>query len=127
LNFLTLNGRKIAFDYSLQYKNKHYVLKPGYDPEFAPLSPYNLLCYMKLQDAFESGLSEYDFLGMKDDWKLDWTGTTRTHLWLYIFSDRLRTTLLHYAKFRLMPKLTRFRLFRMLRDTGARMFNSDYS
>jgi CelD/BcsL family acetyltransferase involved in cellulose biosynthesis len=126
LNFLTVNARKIAFDYSLVYKNKLYVLKPGYDPEFAPFSPYNLLCYMKLQDAFESGLSEYDFLGMKDNWKLEWTGATRSHCWLYIFSDRLRTTLLHYAKFRLLPELKRFRLFRMLRDTGARMFNSDY-
>jgi len=127
LDFLTLNGRKIAFDYSLRYKNKHYVLKPGYDPEFAPLSPYNSLCYLMLRDAFESGVSECDFLGMKDDWKLNWTGATRPHCWLYIFSDRLRSTLLHYAKFRLLPELKRFRWYRMLRDTGARMFHPDYS
>jgi CelD/BcsL family acetyltransferase involved in cellulose biosynthesis len=126
LSFLSVNGRKIAFDYSLQYKNKLYVLKPGYDPEFAPLSPYNALCYLKLRDAFENGLSEYDFLGMKDDWKLNWTGATRPHCWLFIFSGRLRTTLLHYAKFRLSPKLKKFRPYRMLRDAGARMFNSDY-
>jgi len=127
LNFLTVDGRRIAFDYSLQYKNKLYLLKPGYDPEFAPLSPYNVLCYLKLRDAFERGLSEFDFLGMKDDWKLNWTAVTRPHCWLFIFSNKLRTTLLHYAKFRLSPELKRFRLYRMLRDAGARMFNSDYS
>jgi CelD/BcsL family acetyltransferase involved in cellulose biosynthesis len=127
LNFLKVNGRKIAFDYSLLYKNKIYVLKPGYDPEFAPFSPYNALCYLKLKDAFENGLSEYDFLGMKDDWKLNWTGATRPHCWLFIFSNTLRTTLLHYAKFRLSPELKRFRLYRMLRDAGSRMLNSDHS
>jgi CelD/BcsL family acetyltransferase involved in cellulose biosynthesis len=127
LNFLAVNGRKIAFDYSLRYKNKIYILKPGYDPEFASLSPCNSLCYLILRDAFESGVSEYDFLGMKDEWKLNWTGTARPHCWLYIFSDRLRTSLLHYAKFRLFPELKRFRLYRIMRDTGARMFNADYS
>jgi CelD/BcsL family acetyltransferase involved in cellulose biosynthesis len=127
LSYLSLNGRRIAFDYSLLFKNKLYVLKPGYDPEFAPLSPYNTLCYLKLRDAFESGLIEYDFLGMKDDWKLNWTGATRPHYWLFIFSDKLRTTLLHYAKFRLSPELKKFRLYRMLREAGARMLNSDYS
>jgi CelD/BcsL family acetyltransferase involved in cellulose biosynthesis len=126
LNFLTVNGRKIAFDYSLVYKNKLYVLKPGYDPEFAPLSPYNILCYMKLQAAFERGLSEYDFLGMKDDWKLNWTRTTRPHYWLFIFSSRLRTTMLHYAKFRLSPELNKFLLFRKLRDAGVRVLNTDH-
>jgi CelD/BcsL family acetyltransferase involved in cellulose biosynthesis len=127
LNFLTLDGRKIAFDFSLLYKKNIYLLKPGYDPEFAPMSPYNSLCYLTLKDAFESGVSEYDFLGMKDDWKLNWTGATRPHVWMYIFSDRLRTSLLHYAKFRLLPELHKFRLFRMLRDASARMFNPENS
>jgi CelD/BcsL family acetyltransferase involved in cellulose biosynthesis len=127
LSFLNVDGRPVAFDYSLEYANRLYVLKPGYDPEFAPYSPYNLLTCLKLQDAFQSGLIEYDFLGMKDDWKLSWTRATRPHCWLFIFSDELRGKLLHYAKFRLTPELRRHRLFRMLQSAGARMFNPEFS
>jgi CelD/BcsL family acetyltransferase involved in cellulose biosynthesis len=116
LSFLTLDGRRIAFGYYLQYGNKLYLLKPGYDPEYAPYSPSNLLCYLVLQDAFERGVAELDFLGVADAWKLDWTEVVRPHYCLYVFADRLRTRLLYWTKIRLVPSLKQQRVVRMLSD-----------
>jgi CelD/BcsL family acetyltransferase involved in cellulose biosynthesis len=127
LYFLTLNGRKIAFSYSLLYHKTLYMLKPGYDPALAPLSPSNLLCSMMIKDAFKLGLREFDFLGTNDEWKLNWTGVTRPHCWLFIFSKTLPGPLLHYLKFHVSPELKKFRLFRMLSNARERMFNADHS
>lgn len=113
LQFLTVNGWRIAFDYSLGWEGKLYLLKPGYEPAYAPYSPSQLLCYLALQNAFASGLAEYDFLGDSDDWKLDWAKDSRPHCWLYVFPNRLRPTLLHAAKFRLPP--AKFRTRAMVR------------
>jgi CelD/BcsL family acetyltransferase involved in cellulose biosynthesis len=105
LSFLTLDGRRIAFGYSLVYGRKLYLLKAGYDPEFAPYSPFNLLCERVIREAFEQGLTEFDFLGKDAEWKLKWTRTTRPHYWLFIFSRDLRARFIHWAKFRLAASL----------------------
>jgi CelD/BcsL family acetyltransferase involved in cellulose biosynthesis len=107
LQFLTVNGRRIAFHYSLRYKNSLFLLKPGYDPDYAPYSPSNLLCSLVLRDAFKEGLSNYEFLGTADEWKLRWTGATKPHSWLFIFSNALRARILYAAKFQIAPQLKR--------------------
>ncbi|HEX4835135.1 MAG TPA: GNAT family N-acetyltransferase [bacterium] len=109
LQFLTVNGRRIAFAYSLCAEDKLYLLKPGYEPAYAPFSPSHLLCYLVLQNAYASGLAEYDLLGVADDWKLAWTKDARPHYRLSIFPNRLRPMLLYTAKFRLVPPASRAR------------------
>jgi CelD/BcsL family acetyltransferase involved in cellulose biosynthesis len=116
LHFLTVDGRRIAFQYSIGYAHKLYLLKPGYDPAYAAYSPGNLLCSMVLEDAFERGLTEHDFLGAADPWKLEWTGESRPHFWLFLFRNRLRTRVVHGIKFRLLPWLERQSLYLALRQ-----------
>lgn len=118
LLFLNVGGTRIAFAYTLCYKNKLYALKAGYQPEYAVYSPYNLLCYLVLQDACERGLAEYEFLGGSDEWKLHWTTQTRPHCWLYILPQSLRARLIHAAKFRLVPTLKRNRLYLLVWNAG---------
>ena len=118
LSFLRLDGQRIAFGYYLQCGNTLYLLKPGYDPRFAPYSPSNLLCYLVLRDAFERRVAELDFLAAADPWKLEWTAASRPHYWLYVFPDRLKPRLLHWSKFRLVPRLKEQRAARMLRDAA---------
>jgi CelD/BcsL family acetyltransferase involved in cellulose biosynthesis len=105
LIFLAVGGSRVAFAYGLGYKNKLFVLKAGYHPEYAAYSPYNVLCYLVFHNACESGLAEYEFLGVDDSWKLRWTKATRPHCWLYIFRNGLRPRLLHWLKFHLAPKI----------------------
>lgn len=121
LIFLRVGQIRIAFAYALCYRNKLFVLKAGYDPQYAPYSPYNLLCYLVFRDACERGLAEYEFLGGSDSWKLHWTKQTRPHYWLYVFSTSLRSRLLHYAKVRLVPSLQELQGYRFLRDAVLRL------
>ena len=116
LQFLTVNGQRIAFGYSLCREGKLYLLKPGYDPQYAPYSPCNLMCYLVLQDGFQHGLTEYDLLGVSDGWKLEWTQTARPHDWLYVFSKSWRMNLIRFIKFRMIPKLKRLPVYMALRD-----------
>ena len=105
LNFLRLDGRRIAFNYTLRYGRRRFVLKSGYDAEFAHLSPSVLLVRNILERVFECGDESYDFLGDRDAWKLSWTGTARPHDWLSLMPPTLPLRLLHAAKFRLGPRL----------------------
>jgi CelD/BcsL family acetyltransferase involved in cellulose biosynthesis len=105
LHFLRVGEARVAFDYSLSYKDKLYLLKVGYDPAYAPYSPSNLLLCLVLQNAFERGVTEYDFLGADADWKLSWTKELRRYYWLFIFSCTFKGRCLHLIKFQLIPLL----------------------
>jgi len=121
LMFLTVNGNRIAFAYVLEYRNKLYALKIGYDPDFAQYSPSKLLCYLVFNQAFERRVAEYEFLGARDAWKLDWTNRTRPHEWLYVFPDRIPGRWLYRAKFHLAPRLRRMRHLQHIGAAALRM------
>jgi CelD/BcsL family acetyltransferase involved in cellulose biosynthesis len=105
LHFLKAGPKRIAFDYSLVYKNRLFLLKLGYDPHFAAYSPSNLLFCLALQGSFERGMAVYDLLGQTADWKRNWTQEAREHYWLYIFPGTLKGRVLFALKFRLVPLL----------------------
>jgi CelD/BcsL family acetyltransferase involved in cellulose biosynthesis len=107
LLFLSVGGRRIATSYAAVYANTLFLLKTGYDPEFAKCSPFKLLTYFAVRYAFEQGYSELDFLGDTEPWKLEWTSTTRLHDWLFIFAGTPRGRLLHPLKFQVVPALRR--------------------
>jgi CelD/BcsL family acetyltransferase involved in cellulose biosynthesis len=119
LFFLNVNGERVAFDYCVCYQNKLYSLKIGYDPRFASYSPCNLLKYLVMRHAFELGLTESHFLGGEDKWKLEWARQTRAHRWVFIFSPDMRGSLLHWAKFRVVPNLQQHRLYRRVRKAAV--------
>lgn len=105
LTFLKLGDKRIAFDYILRHGNAFCGVKIGYDPEYHTYSPGNMLLNLFLQDACGRGATEYDFLGIDDEWKFDWTKETRGHEWLYLFRDKLRPRLIHKCKFHVLPRL----------------------
>ena len=89
LCFLRLDGAAVAFDLALETGGVHYLLKTGYDPALARLSPGNLLRREMLARAFDEGLDSYEFLGTNEPWKLDWTGAARPRVLLQFFSPSL--------------------------------------
>jgi CelD/BcsL family acetyltransferase involved in cellulose biosynthesis len=105
LTFLRVNGERISFNYLLQCQQTLYGVKIGYDPKYHSYSPGNMLLNLILQYGCENGMHEYDFLGVDDKWKLDWTKDTRRHQWLFLFRKRLRPRLLHYVKFSVIPRV----------------------
>lgn len=109
LLFLTVGGRRIATSYGAVFDGRLFLFKTGYDPEFAGCSPFKLLTYFAIQHAFGRGLTEVDFLGDAEPWKLEWTTATRGHDWLYVFADSRRARILHSIKFQWVPELKRWR------------------
>lgn len=105
LSFLRVDGKRISFSYILRSDNKLYGVKIGYDPEYHTYSPGNMLLNLILQDACPGNLSEYDFLGVDDEWKKDWTEATRGHRWLFLFRNSVRPRFLRYLKFNLIPRV----------------------
>ena len=116
LHFLRVGERRIAFQYTLEYGDRIYALALGYDPAFAPYSPQNLLCSLVIEDAFSRHLLSYEFLGAREEWKMEWAPETRRLERLVLIRDSPRGRLLHLLKFRLLPRLRRERLYVLLRD-----------
>jgi hypothetical protein len=107
LVFLRLGGQRISFDYVLDYGNSIYGIKIGYDPTYRPYSPGHTLLNLILRDACAAGRTEYDFLGVADEWKLRWTSEARPHSWLFLFRRGIRANLVHTLKFQANPWIRR--------------------
>jgi CelD/BcsL family acetyltransferase involved in cellulose biosynthesis len=105
LNFLKADTQRVAFDYSLAYQQRVFLLKLGYDPAFSAYSPSNLLLALALERAFDEDFSKYDFLGESADWKRCWTKDAMPNYWLFVFADSLKGRWLHRVKFRMNPWL----------------------
>ncbi len=121
LYFLTLGGKRIAVRMALLFRNKVYMLKSGYDPQYAMYSPGHLLCHKILDEAWRLKFDEVDFLGNSERWKLNWSKDLRRHTWLFAFPKRMKPRLLHYLKFHLVPRLRASRLYAPLRRAAANM------
>jgi len=109
LLFLNVGGRRIAASYGACFKDRLLLFKTGYDPEFATGAPFKILTYFAIREAYAQGLTEVDFLGDAEPWKLEWTSTSRGHDWVFVFADTLRARLLHSIKFQWRPELKRGR------------------
>ena len=109
LLFLRVGDTRIATSYGATFNGRLMLFKTGYDPEYATCSPFKLLTYFALQDAYARGLVEFDFLGDAEPWKLEWTSTSRGHDWMFVFARGIRAQLLHLIKFQWGPELKRWR------------------
>jgi CelD/BcsL family acetyltransferase involved in cellulose biosynthesis len=108
LAFLRLADRAIAFDLCIESHGAHYLLKTGYDPEFAPYGPGMILRHQMIQRAFAESIATYEFLGTAEGdnnrWKLDWTGQLRARARLQVFARSL-TGRVDWAARKLGPPL----------------------
>jgi len=108
LHFLTLNEKRIAFDYSIFRHKRLYSLKSGMDLEHAHYSPGTLLLYLILQQAHDEELVEVDLLGTADEFKMQWTRNMRDSPWLLVYSGSIRARMLHALKARVLPTIKHF-------------------
>jgi CelD/BcsL family acetyltransferase involved in cellulose biosynthesis len=85
LAFLRLDGRAIAFHFTIDDDSTAYQLKGGYEPALRAFAPGTLLIHEMLAWAFARGLRSYEFLGADESFKLDWTSQVRERLVLQAF------------------------------------------
>jgi CelD/BcsL family acetyltransferase involved in cellulose biosynthesis len=103
--FLRVGGARAAFEYDVEYKGVLYCLKIGYRPELHPFSPGQILKARVLEEAFRTGLREYDFLGVMDEAKGSWTSEGRPFNWAYVYNRSPMARLHHAMKFFFKPRV----------------------
>ncbi|HEY8134330.1 MAG TPA: GNAT family N-acetyltransferase [Thermoanaerobaculia bacterium] len=116
LQFLKVDDRRVAFAYCLAYAQRMFLLKPGFDPDYAAFSPGTLLCYLTLQDLHASGFVAYDFLGHDDHWKRQWASESNSHSTVFLYAKRPLTRVDHFTRFALMPRLRQAPFYAQLRE-----------
>jgi CelD/BcsL family acetyltransferase involved in cellulose biosynthesis len=121
LYFLTVGGKRIAVRIGLFFHNRLFMLKSGYDPEYAAFSPSHLLCDKVIREAWNLQFAEADFLGNAERWKLSWSTNVRAHHWLFIFPRRPVPWTVHALKFRLLPRIHRTPVYVSLRRAASRL------
>jgi CelD/BcsL family acetyltransferase involved in cellulose biosynthesis len=85
LAFLRLDGKPIAFHFTIEESGSAYQLKGGYEPALREFAPGQLLVQDMIRWAFERGLRTYEFLGADEAFKLDWTASLRERIALHAF------------------------------------------
>lgn len=88
LRFLNVGGRRVAFEYALEYAGRLSSIKIGYDAdEYRVYSVGRVLVQASIQRCFEEGLREYDFIGGLSQAQADWQPQTRRIGWLYVYNN----------------------------------------
>jgi len=114
LYLLRLDGRLVAFEYSLRAEGRIDLLKPSYDPELSKFSPGNVLRYKVLQFEVEAGEVDSYHLGRASDWKRLWVSEADDLCRLRVYRRSLRARLAHATGPGLRGVLRRSRLMREL-------------
>lgn len=88
LCFFYINEKAVAVIIGLEYANRFWVLKIGYNEKWAKCSPGMQLTLETIRYAFSNGLKSYEFLGSDDLWKHDWANkwNSNVSLGFYPFS-----------------------------------------
>jgi CelD/BcsL family acetyltransferase involved in cellulose biosynthesis len=76
-SFLDVDGTPVAGQLSVEYADRLWVLKIGYDEAWSRCSPGRLLLAETLQDAIERRLESYEFLGTDEPWLHGWDAEAR--------------------------------------------------
>ena len=84
-NLLILDGRPIAYSLCYASGGAFRQLKTSFDDRYAELGPGSAVLNRSLQRAFESGATEFDFLGDVMQHKNQWASGVRAHCTVYLY------------------------------------------
>jgi CelD/BcsL family acetyltransferase involved in cellulose biosynthesis len=75
--FLRIDGRAVAMQLAAECHHRFWLLKIGYDEQYARCSPGSLLMLHTLAYAARRGLKSYELLGTDEPWTQAWSTTVR--------------------------------------------------
>lgn len=91
LDFLALDGEKVAGIYGYSYNGRYYFYLPGLNPHIAPeASPGTLLLFECVGRAIRDGCKEFDLLRGPADYKMAWADGLRRSLTLKLYNRTIR-------------------------------------
>jgi CelD/BcsL family acetyltransferase involved in cellulose biosynthesis len=77
--FLRVNGKAIASQLLVDYGGRLWILKVGYDEDYARCSPGILLMHHVVQHAFEQHYEAFELLGANEPWVNIWKPQLHKH------------------------------------------------
>jgi hypothetical protein len=95
---LRIKGEPAAYSLCYRWRGSVGQIKTSFDQRLARLAPGAVATETSIRRAFESGASEFDFLGPWMPHKALWTDHVRVHESLFVFAPDLRGRLLGLAK-----------------------------
>jgi CelD/BcsL family acetyltransferase involved in cellulose biosynthesis len=107
LMFLVVGGKRVAFAYCVRQGRTLYLLKTGYDPEYAPYAPFKLLLLRAIEACCREGLAAFDLLGDDEAWKREWTSDRIGRRWLFLCRNSGPAFAVHCVKFAILPWIRR--------------------
>jgi CelD/BcsL family acetyltransferase involved in cellulose biosynthesis len=90
LAFLRLDGQPIAVQLAVVQGGRFWLLKIGYDAQFASCSPGNLLMREAIAYAAKSRLAGFEFLGGNEPWIKPWTRLERASIAMRVYPHSLQ-------------------------------------
>ena len=73
IGFMFINDEVAAMQIAIEYAQRFWVLKIGYDEKWAKCSPGIQLTHESIRYAFNHGLKSYEFLGSDEPWLHMWS------------------------------------------------------
>lgn len=83
---LNLGGEPIAMHFGLQMNGVYYIPKVTYNERYKKFSPGLLLAKYVIEALTKEGVTCFDFLGPRMEWKCVWTSYAKEHSNCYIFN-----------------------------------------
>jgi CelD/BcsL family acetyltransferase involved in cellulose biosynthesis len=77
---MRIDGKAISAQIAVESNSRFWLLKIGFNEEYAKCSPGTLLIHESLCYAIANGLRSYEFLGAADQWTKRWTHRERSSL-----------------------------------------------
>ena len=93
VGFMRIDGRPVAMQVMVEHASRLWLLKIGYDEEFARASAGNLLLLESIRDAAQRGLVACEFLGSAEAWTRVWTDQVRQQVKIRVYPYNLRGAL----------------------------------
>jgi CelD/BcsL family acetyltransferase involved in cellulose biosynthesis len=88
LTALELDGKKIAFDLSLIMRNTFFAYYNVFDENLQNLSPGKVIMAHLIERSFSMGLNKIDFSEGDEDYKREWTKTSRQYMEAYLLNRK---------------------------------------
>jgi CelD/BcsL family acetyltransferase involved in cellulose biosynthesis len=76
-HYVTIDGRTVAVQYSLAYRERWFAYLSGFDPAFAFESPGTVLIESAIEQAIAEGAREFHFLRGREPYKFRWGAVDR--------------------------------------------------
>jgi CelD/BcsL family acetyltransferase involved in cellulose biosynthesis len=104
---LELERKPVAAHIGFTYRGRYWAIKSTYDEEYRDYAPGHLIVKAILQDCSERGVCEY-VMGIREDWKMEWTEHVRTRTYQCIFNRGAWPALLYALRFPVRRRLAKW-------------------